>query len=52
MLIFPYSTALTLGRPPYISYAAVMLCLVIFSLQLGSPITHKTWCITPIAGIR
>jgi len=41
MLIFPYSTALNLGRPPYVSYAAVMLCLVIFSLQLGSPITQN-----------
>jgi membrane associated rhomboid family serine protease len=41
MLIFPYSTALTLGRPPYISYAAVLLCLVIFSLQLGAPITQS-----------
>ena len=41
MLIFPYSTALTLGRPPYISYAAVLLCLVVFSLQLGVPITES-----------
>jgi membrane associated rhomboid family serine protease len=41
MLIFPYSTALTLGRPPYISYAAVLLCLVVFSLQLGAPITES-----------
>ena len=41
MLIFPYSTALTLGRPPYISYAAVLVCLVVFSLQLGAPITES-----------
>ena len=41
MLIFPYSTALTLGRPPYISYAAVLLCMVVFSLQLGAPITES-----------
>ena len=41
MIIFPYSTALTLGRPPYISYAAVLLCLVVFSLQLGAPITQS-----------
>ena len=41
MLIFPYSTALTLGRPPYISYAAVVLCLVIYSLQLGTSITES-----------
>jgi membrane associated rhomboid family serine protease len=41
MLIFPYSTALTLGRPPYVSYAAVVLCLVIYSLQLGTSITES-----------
>jgi membrane associated rhomboid family serine protease len=40
MLIFPYSTALTLGRPPYISYAAVALCLVVYSLQLGISIAQ------------
>ena len=41
MLIFPYSTALTLGRPPYISYAAAALCVVVYSLQLGTPITES-----------
>ncbi|MDH3633557.1 MAG: rhomboid family intramembrane serine protease [Gammaproteobacteria bacterium] len=40
MLIFPYSTALTLGRPPYISYAAVALCAVVYTLQLGTSITE------------
>ena len=41
MLIFPYSTALTLGRPPYISYAAAALCVAVYSLQLGSSITES-----------
>jgi membrane associated rhomboid family serine protease len=40
MLIFPYSTALTLGRPPYISYAAVALCVAVYSLQLGTSVTE------------
>lgn len=40
MLIIPYSTALTLGRPPYISYAVVTLCAVVYTLQLGTSITE------------
>ncbi len=40
MLIIPYSTALTLARPPYISYAAVAICLVVYTLQLSTPITE------------
>ncbi len=40
MLIFPYSTALSLGRPPYISYAATALCVMVYSLQLGTSITE------------
>ena len=40
MLIIPYSTALTLGRPPYISYAVVALCAVVYTLQLGTSITE------------
>ena len=39
MVIFPYSTALTLSRPPYISYAAAALCALVYMLQVGSPIT-------------
>jgi membrane associated rhomboid family serine protease len=41
MLIFPYSTALILGRPPYLSYAAAALCVVVYSLQIGTPITES-----------
>ena len=41
MIIFPYSTALTLSRPAYVSYAAATICLVVFSLQLTTPITES-----------
>lgn len=41
MLIFPYSTALTLARPAYVSYAAAAICLVVFSLQLSTPIMES-----------
>ena len=40
MLIIPYSTALTLARPPYVSYAAMVICMVVYTLQLGFPITE------------
>ena len=40
MLIIPYSTALKLSRPPYVSYAAVAICVIVYALQLGSPITE------------
>ncbi len=39
MLIIPYSTALTLARPPYISYALVAICLLVFTLQRATSIT-------------
>lgn len=39
MLIIPYSTALTLGRPPYVSYAAAGLCALVYTWQLSAPIT-------------
>lgn len=41
MIFLPYSTALTLGRPPYVSYAAVTLCVLVYTLQLGAPITES-----------
>ena len=41
MLIFPYSTALTLAKPPYVSYAIVGLCILVFTLQLDSSITER-----------
>lgn len=40
MLIVPYSTALTLGRPPYASYAVAALCAIVYTLQLTTPITE------------
>jgi membrane associated rhomboid family serine protease len=39
MLIFPYSTALTLSRPPYVSYAAAAICVLVYTLQMSNPIT-------------
>ncbi len=41
MVIFPYSSALTLARPPRVCYAATTICLLVFILQLGSPITES-----------
>ncbi len=40
MLILPYSTALTLARPPYVSYAAVAICVVVYALQFSTLITE------------
>ena len=40
MLIIPYSTALTLARPPWVSYAAVGLCALIYTFQVAAPITE------------
>lgn len=39
MIFIPYSTALSLARPPYLSYSVALLCAVVFTLQVGSPIT-------------
>ena len=41
MLIFPYSTALQLNRPPLVTYAMAGLCILVFSLQLSSNITES-----------
>jgi membrane associated rhomboid family serine protease len=32
---------LNLGRPPYISYAAVLLCLLVYTLQISTSITQS-----------
>jgi len=40
MIIFPYSTALTLARPPIVTYALFFLCSTIFFLQNTYPITQ------------
>ena len=39
MMFIPYSTALSLARPPYVTYAVAVLCAVVFTLQTGSSIT-------------
>ncbi len=38
-MIIPYSTALRLSRPPLVTIATAILCVVIFSLQVSSNIT-------------
>lgn len=43
MLIFPYSTALRLSKPPIISYSLVLLCLIVFWFQLRFDITSYLW---------
>ncbi len=40
MVIFPYSTALRLARPPVVTYAVTLLCLIVFWLQLRYPVTE------------
>jgi len=41
MILFPYSTALTLSRPPLVTYATVLLCVLIFLLQISSNVTES-----------
>lgn len=41
MIFLPYSTALTLARPPFVTYAITGLCLLVFLLQLTSPISEN-----------
>jgi len=41
MIIFPYSTALTLARPPIVTYGVTLLCCVIFYMQMTFPITES-----------
>ena len=39
--MLPYSPALSLARPPLVTYATVVLCIVVFFLQLGSGLTGQ-----------
>jgi len=39
-MIIPFSTALTLARPPLVSYAVTLLCVIVFYLQISYPITE------------
>ena len=41
MLLLPYSTALTLARPPLVTYAMTGICVLVFLAQLGSGITEN-----------
>lgn len=40
-MIIPYSTALTLSRPPVVTYATTFLCVLVFVLQIGSTLTES-----------
>src|SRR5210317_1477548 len=41
MIILPYSTALTLSKPPVITYATAVVCVLVFFSQLGSGMTES-----------
>ena len=41
MIFIPYSTALELSRPPIVSYLAVLICALIFFLQISVGITES-----------
>ena len=41
MIIIPYSTALTLAKPPVVTYAIALICVLLFYLQLKFSITES-----------
>ncbi len=41
MIIFPYSTALSLAKPPLVTYITAALCVLVFYFQLTSDITSS-----------
>lgn len=41
MIFFPYSTALTLANPPKMTYAIILVCLLVFWFQTTSGITSQ-----------
>lgn len=41
MIILPYSTALTLAQPPKATYATVLICVLVFYLQLSTSISEQ-----------
>lgn len=41
MIFLPYSTALTLSKPPIVTYAMASICVLVFFAQLGSGITES-----------
>jgi len=40
MIILPYSTALTLARPPVITFATILICFLVLNFQELFPITE------------
>jgi len=41
MILLPYSTALRLSQPPYVTYATLLTCVLVFLLQINSNITES-----------
>ena len=41
MVIIPYSTALTLAKPPVVTYATTLICVLVFYLQLKFSVTES-----------
>ena len=41
MFVFPYSSALRIAQPPYVTYGITLLCLIVFGLQLSFPVTDS-----------
>lgn len=41
MIIFPYSTALTLAKPPIVTYVTTLICVMVFYLQLTYQVTEN-----------
>lgn len=39
MFIFPYSSALRIAQPPYVTYGITLACLIVFGMQLSFPVT-------------
>jgi len=39
MILLPYSTALRLSRPPYVTYATLVLCVLVFLWQINTNVT-------------
>lgn len=50
MFILPHSTALDLGRRPYITYAVIVLCIIIFYFQVANGVlledATKKYCVS------
>ncbi len=41
MILLPYSTALRLSRPPYVTYTTLLVCVLVFLLQINTNVTES-----------